>query len=296
MSDIPAGWPCAGLPTNPPSVLDVESQPTADSLLPQILSLTPRGAAWGTDETGDGRGASPVQRSLWRAFSGWVAGHLGRDWAAATQTFPSAMTYTLPDWERELGLPDPCSTGAAGTQARVASVRAKYAAFGGQSPAYFVCLAASLGYVITIEEPTQFLIDVSELGPDPITETWFTVDESELSEDSIINGVLMPEGDGDRLEGFAVVAADAATLAALDEVADETVWKYWIVHVGALGDTWFRIDEGELAPDSIVGGQLQPEGAGDPLEGFLTASELECVLRGAAPEHTTLVFAYDLVG
>lgn len=296
MSDIPAGWPCAGLPADPPSVVDLEAQPTADSLLPQILPLLPRGAAWGTDEVGDGRGASPVQRSVWRAFAGWAAGHLGLDWAAATQTFPSAITYTLSDWERELGLPDLCTSGAAGTQARQAAVRAKYAAYGGQSPAYFVCLAASLGYAITIEEPTQFLIDVSEVGPDPIAEAWFLIDESELSGDSIVNGVLQPEGDGDRLESFTFAAVDDDTLDALDAVSDQTAWEFWIVHVAALGDTYFLIDEGELAPDSIVDGKLQPEGAGDPLEGFLTAADLECVLRAAAPEHTSLIFNYDLAG
>jgi len=270
MSDLPAlsdavsGWPCYGLPVDPPSVVDLEAQPTADSLLPQILPLFPRGPAWGTDEVGDGKGASPVQRTVWRAIAAFAATHLGLDWQAATQTFPSAITYTLPDWERELGMPGLCASGEGGVPVRQAAVRAKFASFGGQSPAYFVCLAYSLGYRITIEEPTQFLCEVSECVGSAIQETAFTCDGS------------MVGPDGDRLEGY-ILPTDAA---AGDEVSAETVWKYWIVHVGTPGATWFTCEDGECDYD--------------PLEGFVPAPDLECALRGAAPPHTQLVFAYDL--
>lgn len=262
MSEIPSGWPCAALPAFPPSVVDLEAQPTADSLLPQILPLTPRGPAWGTDEVGDGKDASPVQRTFWRALAGWAAGHLGLDWTAATQTFPSAITYTLPDWERELGLPDGCSTAPQGTQARTAAVRSKFASVGGQPPAYFICLAASLGYAITIEEPTQFFCDTSQCAEPILTDTFFRCDEGRC--------------DDTPLEGWA--AGLPGTEA--DEVSAENMWKYWIVHVASLGDTYFRCDEGQCDLD--------------PLEGFLTAQDLECLLRRDCPEHTALLFQYDL--
>ena len=325
MTDIPAGWPCALLPANPPSVADKLAAPTADDLLPQLLQMTPRGPAWGTDEAGPGPGANPVMLGFWCAIAARMAWNYGVEYELATQCFPSAISYSLEDWETELGLPDTCFSGSGGSEQRIAAVRARFAAVGGQSPAYFVCLAASIGYTITIEEPTQFLVDVSEVGPDPLaetwfliddgavsadslTESWFLIDESEVAPDPIVNGVLQPEGDGDRLEsyalapsgdgdpleGFQVAVLDDATAAALEQISDETVWKYWIVHIAELGDTWFRIDEGELAPDSIVSGVLQPKGAGDPLEGFLTAQDLECELRRLAPPHTELVFSYDV--
>lgn len=248
------GWPCYTLGTTPPSVADRQADPSADDILPQLLALTPRGPAWGTDEAGDGEGASPVMRSVWKALAGWVADLNRRDFELASQVFPSAITYSLPDWERELGLPDPCFEGEAGPPARIAAVRARFGALGGQSPAYFVCLARSIGYDITIEEPTQFMIDESEVS-----------DEDPTDED----------------------------LAALDELADETVWKFWVVHVDHFGETWFHIDEGELSADSIIDGVLQPEGSGDRLEGFYTASDLECLLRRHAPQHTQLVFNYS---
>lgn len=262
MTDALAGWPCYSLPTEPPSVVDLEAQPTADGLLPRILTLTPRGPAWGTDEAGDGRGASPVQRTVWRAVAGWAADHLGLDWTAATQALPSALTYTLGDWEREYGLPGPCSSGDGGVPVRQAAVRAKFASLGGQSPAYFVCLAKSLGYTITIDEPTQFLCDESECVGDDIQETYFQCDTDEIGDD------------GSPLEGF-VLPTDAA---AGDQVSDDSVWKHWIVNVGATTETWFYVDDGECDYD--------------PLEGFVPAADLECRLNAVCPPHTKLTFSY----
>lgn len=164
--DIPAGWPCALLPTTPPSVDDSLAIPTAETLAPQVIAIAPRGAAWGTDEYGDGQGASPVQRQFWAAIAGFAADLYASAFAASVQVFPSAVSTRLADWENELGLPDPCISPASGTAGRINSVRAKHASVGGSSIAYYVCLAVSLGYDITITEPTQFTCDVSECDGD----------------------------------------------------------------------------------------------------------------------------------
>lgn len=57
----------------------------------------------------------------------------------------------LSDWERVLGLPDPCLLGVpqSGTQ-RVQAVVSKVKWRGGQSKSFFISLAKSLGYDITI--------------------------------------------------------------------------------------------------------------------------------------------------
>src|SRR5947199_1038242 len=153
MTDIPVGWPCALLSSDPPSVVDRQAIPSAAELLPQILPLTPRGPAWGEGEAGDGTGASPVQRQFWTAIAEWCAASNATDFDLALQALPSAVTWSLEDWEAEYGLPDPCSTGTLGQAQRVSALRGKYGALGGQSPAYFICLALSLGYDVTIEEP-----------------------------------------------------------------------------------------------------------------------------------------------
>lgn len=83
------------------------------------------------------------------------------DAAAATadgildEADPRTTSALLADWERVAGLPDGCvaASGIAqsSTQRRAALV-AKITLRGGQSAAYYVALAASLGYVITVTE------------------------------------------------------------------------------------------------------------------------------------------------
>jgi len=227
---IQPGWPCALLPATPPAVGDRLSLPTADDLLPQVIAVAPRGPAWGSDEAGDGTGASPVMRQVWSAIASWLADLYTAAFQTAVQCFPSAITTSLADWEEEYGLPDPCISPASGEAGRIAAVRARFGAQGGASPAYFICLAASIGYDISIEEPSDFICDLSEC-------------------------------DGD------------------DTVVEINGHHEWIVHLNGLGDTWFYCDEG-MCDDT-------------PLEGFVVATDLECVLRRVAPTHTTLIFDYS---
>jgi len=156
MTAFQPGWPCVPALSDPPSVTDRLSDPTADDLLPQILALTPRGPAWGTDEAGDGTGASPLMRLVWKAIAGWSAASYSVDFTLALQALPSEITWSLDDWEAEYGLPDPCVGELPDEETRIAAVRAKYAAVGGQSPNYYICLAQSLGIdVCAIEEFTS---------------------------------------------------------------------------------------------------------------------------------------------
>ncbi len=284
------GWPCEALPDTPPSVADRQAAPTVDDLYPQIAGvLTPRGPAWGTDEAGDGRGAQPVMRGVWRAIAAWVAAQNATEWTLATQSLPSAITYSLPDWEAEYGLPDPCTPGGFTTESRIAAVRARFGARGGSSPAYFVCLAAALGYRITIEEPTEFLCDVSEVGTDSLVETWAVCDEA-VCDDTPIEGFAMVPAADDTDQ----VGADPLTEAwciADEGTCDETpieadvpnpdanAWQFWIVHAPPQGDTYAVCDEAECDTD--------------PIEGFRPAADLECLLRRYSPAHTGLIIAYD---
>lgn len=292
---IPAGWPCAMLPVVPPSVADRQSDPCPDEILPQVLALTPRGAAWGADEAGDGKGASATMLRFWRAIAGWVADINRRDFLVATQTFPSAATLSLDDWETELGLPDACMPPGRTDAQRVSRVRARFGAQGGSSPAYFVCVAASLGYAMTIDEPTQFLCDVSECVAFNTLDTYFTCDDSECgAEGAAIEGYTYPAGadpgdevaggglaetyfacdegecgeDGDRIEGFDPSDPNAVA------------WRYWVADVVTAPATFFRCDEAECGAE------------GDRIEGYTPALDLECVLVRLSPQHTTLVFAY----
>ncbi|SEQ48101.1 Uncharacterized protein YmfQ in lambdoid prophage, DUF2313 family [Faunimonas pinastri] len=165
-----SGWPCNALPSTPPSVLDKQADPSADDLLPQVLALTPRGAAWGSDIGSDGGRASPVMRSFWKAIAAWVAGVNKVEFSLASQAaFPSAVAdaFALADWEDELGLPDPSLGSAPTFDNRKLSLRSKFGAAGNASPSYFLCLALAAGYEnLTIEEPKVFRFGESSFGGD----------------------------------------------------------------------------------------------------------------------------------
>lgn len=156
-----APLPCDILPQSVPSIYDQLSAPTTNSLLPQVLALTPRGAAWGRDEAGNGQGASPVLLGLWRVVAASLAEIYTAAFETASQAIPSAITWSLDDWEVELGLPDSCVSIMGGDVARLAAIRAKWMASGNASPAYFICYARGFGSEITIEEPVAFTCDQS---------------------------------------------------------------------------------------------------------------------------------------
>ena len=80
---------------------------------------------------------------------------------------PSQTLELLAEWEADYGLPDPCTPLGASVEQRRAALVAKVASIGGQSPAYFIAVAAALGFTITITEFTPFTLGWSKLG-DPL--------------------------------------------------------------------------------------------------------------------------------
>ncbi len=135
---------------------------TAPSFSAALLALLPLGRVW-PRETG---------ATLVRVIDG-LAEVVGR-WAGRTgnflliEAFPPAAGVLLTDWERVLGLPDRCLVDWEPTiDERRAAIREKLANRpGGQSKAFFIALAARLGYGdITITEYQPFMAGVSRCGP-----------------------------------------------------------------------------------------------------------------------------------
>lgn len=137
---------------------------TATDYLAQLQALLPQGPAWPRD----------AEAELTRLLSAWAAELArvdGRAVDLVEEADPRTTTELLSDWERVAGLPDPCVEALAGTQTtaqRRAALLAKLTTIGGQSAAYYIALAASLGYTITVSEFTPFQAGHSEAG-DPIT-------------------------------------------------------------------------------------------------------------------------------
>lgn len=78
---------------------------------------------------------------------------------------PSTSAEMLTDWERVAGLPDKCSGVLEETlQGRRNALLTKLTSTGGQSAGYFIEIAASLGYTVTIEVFRPFRAGWSAAG------------------------------------------------------------------------------------------------------------------------------------
>ena len=112
---------------------------TATDYAQQLTALLPPGPAWDAQ----------LQPELHALISA-IAKEFGRIDARSADLMREAFLATfheaLADWEQTLNLPDEC-LGPTGTVAeRKAMVRVRLLELGGQTPAYYVQLAARLGY------------------------------------------------------------------------------------------------------------------------------------------------------
>lgn len=121
---------------------------TQQDYLRQMQALLPLGPAWPRDE----------DASITRILSG-LATELARIDARALglieEADPRTATELFLEWEAEAGLPDECAIAFGGEQSiaqRRAALLGRLTTLGGQSVAYFVGLAQTLGFTITITE------------------------------------------------------------------------------------------------------------------------------------------------
>lgn len=133
---------------------------TASDYRQLLYKLLPKGIAWNNDP---GSNLYALIDAMAQEFS-------RADAMCETlieEAFPNTTNQLLPEWERTVGLPDKCSEIGESTTIRRLNVLAKLAARGGQSPQYFIDVAAALGYQITITEFNVFRADISSAG-DPV--------------------------------------------------------------------------------------------------------------------------------
>ena len=114
----------------------------------QLQALLPQGPAWP-------READAALTQLLAAWADELARVDGRAAALVEEADPRTTAELLADWARVAGLPDPCVAALAGTQTtarRRAALVAKLTTIGAQTATYYIALAASLGYTITVTE------------------------------------------------------------------------------------------------------------------------------------------------
>lgn len=121
---------------------------TAADYLAQLQGLLPPGPAWPSDP-------DAILTHLLQALADEAARVDNRAVQLIEEADPRTTSELLADWERVAGLPDPCVVAAGVTQStaqRRAALLARLTTLGGQSAAYFIALAAALGYAVTITE------------------------------------------------------------------------------------------------------------------------------------------------
>jgi uncharacterized protein YmfQ (DUF2313 family) len=142
---------------------DALSEPDVETLLPSGLALWPRGAAWGTPD-GEAPSMASTIAGLTRALLAPFADLYRRLWRVSEESRPSTIVDSLEDWEREFGLPDPCVSVEQSDELRRKVLRARVRSLATITPADVVRLAASLGYVVALEEPFSFRVGESGCG------------------------------------------------------------------------------------------------------------------------------------
>jgi len=171
---------------------------TATAYLAQLQALLPQGFAWP-------RQADAALTNLLLAWADELARVDGRAADLIEEADPRTTAELLADWERVAGLPDPCVEALAGTQTtaqRRAALVAKLTTIGGRSAAYYIALAASLGYTITITEFSPFQAGHSAAGDALSNDGWTFVWQVNAPEASIVEFAAGRSSAGEPLRSW----------------------------------------------------------------------------------------------
>lgn len=118
---------------------------TTEDYLQHLQALLPQGPAWP-------REPDALLTLELTAFAEEFARIDQRADDLVEEADPRTTYELLSDWERICGLPDGCTGPLSGVAARRAAVVARLTTLGAQNAAYFISIAAALGYTITITE------------------------------------------------------------------------------------------------------------------------------------------------
>lgn len=122
-----------------PNPADADRCPTQAEIVTQLVALLPSGRAWGQSD-----GVLPTTSIVYRFWNSVAAvfEHANqRICALREEFFCATATETKDRWLVEYGLPDACDP--------FPDLCAKVGAIGGQTCAYFVSVAAAVGWTVT---------------------------------------------------------------------------------------------------------------------------------------------------
>jgi uncharacterized protein YmfQ (DUF2313 family) len=116
------------------------------------LRLLPPGRAWT-------RAPGSVLRGLLEGFGFEFARTDKRSEDLLRESDPRETVEMLGDWERSLGLPDPCTGPLPTAEQRRSAIVARLIESAGQSPAFFVQVALALGFEVEVVEYRPAVVD-----------------------------------------------------------------------------------------------------------------------------------------
>lgn len=117
----------------------------ADTYARALALLLPSGPAWASEP-------GSVLQQLVLALAQEFARLDARAVDLVEESDPRTAAELLAEWERMYGLPDPCVEAPQTVAERRQALLGRVTAIGGQSRAFFIALAAALGYTVTITE------------------------------------------------------------------------------------------------------------------------------------------------
>jgi uncharacterized protein YmfQ (DUF2313 family) len=142
---------------------------TEEDYAQQLRNLLPRGLAWRLQD-------GSILMALLRGLAKVMHKVASRAWRIVTkEQFPGAVEEMYPDWETELGLPDPCRPGRQNVEQRAYDILYKYNLTGGQTKAYFIGIAKFLGFDVEIEEFKAFRVGENTCGQAIQDDNWYFV-------------------------------------------------------------------------------------------------------------------------
>ncbi|MCA1419500.1 putative phage tail protein [Bradyrhizobium sp. BRP23] len=232
---------------------------TGDDYAEQLAKLLPRGQAWPTFYE------STLQTVVRGLAQVWGDFELRASLLLEQESDPRSTIELLPDWERNWGLPDPCYKSPQSIADRQRALVQRMTIEGAQSRAFFIDIAAQIGYTITITEYRPFMVGIDRVGDNRVIG-----DGSHTQLDYLGRLALDPTGvppdEGEYSEYPYILGPDSNR------------W-YWTVHVGTTRLTWFRCSAGQCGVD--------------PHLIIALAEDLECLLNRWKPAHTQIIFDYS---
>jgi uncharacterized protein YmfQ (DUF2313 family) len=163
----------SNLPANEAPPSQVVCGFTAEDIAQVLSDLLPQGWVWPRDP-------ESVQQRALLGIAEEMRRIQARDCQLLEEAYPCGATETITDWERVLGLPDPCTGLLETLQQRRAAICGKMSIVGGATRQAIEDFLNELGYEVEVEEgPERFDFTVWTAGVTPV---WFRASESLANE------------------------------------------------------------------------------------------------------------------